>query len=96
MRILLALSILATLGTLVLVTPASASDPTGPQVELVSPAEGEGFYQGEKVQAGWGCFPGTLGWPIVSCEADVALGDWIDTSSVGDLAGRHHLAVFQQ
>ena len=85
MRILLSLSlsILATLGALVLAAPALASDPTGPQVELVSPADGEGFYQGQKVQAGWGCSPGTLGWPIVSCEGDVALGDSIDTSSVG-------------
>src|SRR5205085_153060 len=82
-RILLALSILATLGMLVLAAPASASDPTGPQVELVSPAEGEGFYQGEKVQAGWGCFPGTLGWPVIMCDGDVGLGDWLDTSSVG-------------
>jgi hypothetical protein len=82
-RILLSLSILATLGALVLAAPALASDPTGPQVELVSPADGEGFFQGQKVQAGWGCFPGTLGWPIVSCDGDVPLGDWIDTSSVG-------------
>jgi len=82
-RILLALSILATLGTLVLAAPASASDPTGPQVELVSPAEGEGFYQGQKVQAAWGCFPGTLGWPVIVCDGEVGLGDWLDTSSVG-------------
>jgi hypothetical protein len=82
-RILLALSILATLGTLVLAAPALASDPTGPQVELVSPAEGEGFYQGQKVQAGWGCFPGTLGWPVIICDGDVGLGDWIDTTIVG-------------
>jgi len=82
-RILLLLSTLATLGMLVLAAPALASDPSGPQVELVRPADGEGFYQGQKVQAGWGCFPGTLGWPIISCEGDVALGDWIDTSSVG-------------
>ena len=83
MRILLALSILATLGTLVVAAPAFASDPTGPQVELVSPAEGEGFYQGQKVQAGFGCFPGTLGWPVIVCNGDVGLGDWIDTSGVG-------------
>src|SRR4051812_6022973 len=75
-RILLALSILATLGTLVLAAPALASDPPGPQVELVSPAEGDGFYQGQKVQAGWGCFPGTLGWPIIICDGDVGVGDW--------------------
>jgi hypothetical protein len=82
-RILLALSLLATSGTLVLAAPALASDPTGPQIELVSPTEGEGFYQGEKVQAAWGCFPGTLGWPIIICDGDVGLGDWIDTSIVG-------------
>src|SRR5207237_9399754 len=89
-RILLALSILATLGILVLAAPASASDPTGPQVELVSPAEGEGFYQGEKVQAAWGCFPGPLGWRVIVCDGDVGLGDWLDTSSVGPHSFRVH------
>ena len=85
MRTLLRLSILASLTvlTLVLVQPALASDPAGPQIELVSPADGYVFYQGQKVQAAWGCFPGTLGWPVVSCEGDVPLGDFLDTSSVG-------------
>jgi hypothetical protein len=84
-RTLLRLSILAALTalSLALVQPALASNPAGPQVELVSPADGDGFYQGQKVQAAWGCFPGTLGWPIVSCDGDVPLGGWLDTSSVG-------------
>jgi len=84
-RTLLRLSILAALTalSLALVQPALASDPAGPQIELVSPADGDGFYQGQKVQAAWGCFPGTLGWPIVSCDGDVPLGGWLDTSGVG-------------
>jgi hypothetical protein len=84
-RPLLRLSILAALTALVLVPaqPAFASDPAGPQIELVSPADGDGFYQGQKVQAAWGCFAGTLGWPVVSCDGDVPLGGWLDTSSVG-------------
>jgi hypothetical protein len=82
---LLRLSILAPLTALMLVfvQPALASDPAGPQIELVSPADGDGFYQGQKVQAAWGCFPGTLGWPVISCDGDVPLGDFLDTSSVG-------------
>jgi hypothetical protein len=93
-RILLALSILATLGALALAAPALASDATGPQVELVSPADGDGFYQGQKVQAAWGCFPGTFSWPIVSCDGDVRLGDWIDTSSVGSHSFSVHAADY--
>jgi hypothetical protein len=34
-----------------------------PQIELFSPADGDVFYQGQQVQAAWGCFPGTVGWP---------------------------------
>lgn len=85
MRTLLRLSILAALSAIVLllVQPALASDPAGPQVELFSPADGDAFYQGQQVQAAWGCFPGTLGWPVVSCDGDVPLGSLLDTSSVG-------------
>jgi hypothetical protein len=84
-RTLLRLSILAALTALVLVLvqPALASDPAGPQIELVSPADGDTFYQGQAVQAAWGCSPGTLGWPIVSCDGDVPLGGLLDTSIVG-------------
>ncbi|HYY63094.1 MAG TPA: PxKF domain-containing protein [Gaiellaceae bacterium] len=84
MRTLLRLSLLTALTALVLVQPAVAeSDPTAPQIDLASPADGAGFYQGQHVQAAWGCLPGTLGWPIVSCEGDVPLGAFLDTSSVG-------------
>jgi hypothetical protein len=72
----------AVLAALVVAAPAAAA-PEDPQVELVSPADGEGFYQGQQVQAAWGCFPGTLGWPVVTCQGDVGLGDYLDTSSVG-------------
>jgi hypothetical protein len=82
-RTLLSLSFFIAVAALAFVPPAVASDPAGPQIELVSPAEGEGFYQGQKVQAAWGCLPGTLGWPMVTCDGDVPLGDWLDTSSVG-------------
>jgi hypothetical protein len=81
-RALLRLVLLATLAALVAAAPAAA-DGEGPQVELVSPADGVGFYQGQKVQAGYGCLAGTLGWPVIACHGDVALGDYLDTSSVG-------------
>ena len=83
MRTLLRLCLVTAVIGLVFVQPALATDPTGPQIELVSPADGQGFYQGQKVQAAWGCFPGTLGYPVISCEGDVPLGAFLDTSSVG-------------
>jgi hypothetical protein len=82
-RTLLPLSILATAAVLVLSAPAGATDPSAPQVELVHPADGEGFYQGQRVQAAYGCFPGTLGWPVISCEGDLSLGEFLATDSVG-------------
>ena len=83
MRPLLCLSIVTAVIGLATAPPALATDPTGPQIELVSPADGWGFYQGQQVQAAWGCFPGSLGWPVVTCEGDVPLGAFLDTSSVG-------------
>ena len=83
MRTLLPLSILATAAVLILPAPAGAADPSAPQVELVHPADGEGFYQGQRVQAAYGCFPGTLGWPVISCEGDLPLGEFLATDSVG-------------
>jgi plastocyanin len=77
------LVLLTALIALVVATPALA-DAEGPQVELAHPAEGEGFYQGQQVQAGYGCFPGSLGWPVILCAGDVALGGYVDTASVGD------------
>jgi hypothetical protein len=35
------------------------------------------------VQAAYGCFPGTLGWPVVTCEGDLPIGDYLDTNAVG-------------
>ena len=67
---------------LALAGSALASD-DGPLVELASPPDGYGYYQGQQVQAGYGCWPGPLGWPVVQCDGDVPLGDFIDTSSVG-------------
>ena len=83
MRTLLPLSILATAAVLILPAPAGAADPSAPQVELVHPADGEGFYQGQRVQAAYGCFAGTLGWPVISCEGDLPLGEFLATDSVG-------------
>ena len=82
MRTLLRLVLFATLAALVVAAPAAA-DSSAPQIELATPADGEGFYQGQHVQAGYGCLPGALGWPVVSCEGDVPVGAYIDTSSVG-------------
>jgi hypothetical protein len=82
-RTLFSLSILAAAAVLGFAAPAGASDPTAPQIELVHPAEGEGFYQGQRVQAAYGCLPGTLGSPVISCDGDLPLGELLDTSSVG-------------
>ena len=82
MRTLLHLVLIVVLAALVAAAPASAQ-PEDPQVELASPTEGDGFYQGQQVQAAYGCFPGTLGWPVVTCEGDLPLGDYLDTNTVG-------------
>ena len=84
MRPLFRLSILiAALTALGFATAAIAADPAAPEIELFSPADGDVFYQGQQVQAAWGCFPGTVGWPVVTCEGDLPLGALLDTSSVG-------------
>ena len=94
MRMLLRLSLITAVTALVFAAPALATDPTAPQIELVSPADGAGFYQGQQVQAAWGCLPGTLGWPVVSCEGDVPLGAFLDTSSVGTHSFTVHAVDF--
>jgi hypothetical protein len=66
-----------------LATPAAA-DSHAPRVVLETPGQGAGFYQGQLVQAAYGCLEGELGWPVVVCEGDVAVGEWLDTSSVGE------------
>lgn len=63
--------------------PAGAEG-EGPIVVLESPAEGGGFYQGQQVQAAYGCLPGPLDWPVVECVGDVPLGAPLDTNSVGE------------
>jgi hypothetical protein len=83
-RTALQLVVACTLAALVTALPAAAEpDPTGPQIEIASPADGWGFYQGEKAQAGYGCYAGSLGWTVITCQGDVPLGDEIDTSSAG-------------
>src|SRR5436309_6119281 len=66
-----------------MIVPVAVADGEGPQVEIASPADGSGYYQGQQAQAGYGCFPGSLGWPVITCEGDVPLGSYLDTSSVG-------------
>ena len=82
MRTLLCLAVLASLVAVVGAGPA-LGDADGPQIELVTPADGEGFYQGQIVRAAYGCFPGALGWDVITCQGDVPLGEYLDTSSVG-------------
>jgi hypothetical protein len=79
---LLRLVLLAAMAALVVAAPAAA-DGEGPRVELASPADGEGFYQGQRVQAAYGCVAGALGWPAVTCQGDLPVGDYLDTSRVG-------------
>jgi hypothetical protein len=81
-RTLLRFVLIVALAALVGAAPAAA-DPEGPPIELASPVDGAGFYQGQQVQAAYGCFPGTLGWPVVTCEGDLRIGDYIDTNNVG-------------
>ena len=83
MRPLLSLCLVTAVVGLAVASPALATDPAAPQIELVSPADGWGYYQGQQVQAAWGCFPGSLGWPVVTCEGDVPLGALLDTGTVG-------------
>ena len=71
------------LGALLLATPAAA-DSDAPTVIIETPSQGGGFYQGQRVQAAYDCLPGELGWPVVVCEGDAPVGEWLDTSSVGE------------
>jgi hypothetical protein len=81
-RALLRLVFLAALAALIATSPAAATD-DGPQIEIANPVDGWAFYQGQQVQAGYGCFPGSLGWPVIACRGDLPLGAYLDTSSVG-------------
>ena len=74
--------VLLTVLVLAAAAPAAA-DAGGPQIELVTPTDGQGFYQGQQVQAAFGCLPGQDGLPVISCEGDVPLGAYLDTQSVG-------------
>jgi hypothetical protein len=62
---------------------AEGGDANAPQIVLYAPVDGATFYQGQSVQAAFACLPGALGWPVISCAADVALDDLLDTQSVG-------------
>jgi hypothetical protein len=81
-RTLLHLVLIVALAALVAAAPAAA-EPEDPQIELASPADGDGFYQGQQVQAAYGCFPGTLDWPVVTCAGNLPIGDYLDTNTVG-------------
>jgi hypothetical protein len=74
--------LIAAVAALVLAAPAAA-DPTGPQIVWGDPVDGAEYYQGQSVQAAYGCEPGPAGWPVVSCVGDAALGDPVDTSTAG-------------
>lgn len=82
MRTLLRLVLVTALAALI-AAPTALADADAPQIVLEHPADGEGFYQGQKVQAAYGCLPGAAGWPVITCEGDVPLGEYVDTSSVG-------------
>jgi hypothetical protein len=62
---------------------ADAADPNAPEIVLESPRDGGVYYQGQKVQAAYGCLPGALDWPVISCVGDVPIGAILETGSVG-------------
>ena len=82
MRTLLRLVLLIALAALVGAAPAAA-DPEGPQIELASPLDGVDYYQGQQVEAAYGCFAGSLGWPVITCAGDLPVGAYVDTTTVG-------------
>jgi len=81
-RTLLRLVLLIALAALVGAAPAAA-DPEGPQIELASPLDGVDYYQGQQVEAAYGCFAGSLGWPVITCAGDLPVGAYVDTTTVG-------------
>ena len=83
MRTLLRVSLLMLLVALCAAVPASA-DPNGPYVIVEAPGDGALYYQGQQVQAAYACLAGPLGWPAITCDADVPLGSLIDTTNVGE------------
>jgi hypothetical protein len=87
MRAALVLVLLVAAAAVTAAAPAAGT--TGPQIELVTPADGEGFYQGQQVQAAYGCVAGSPEAPVISCQGDVPLGDHLDTS----VAGTHTFSV---
>lgn len=54
-----------------------------PSVSIVTPANGASYAQGGTVPASYACVPGGPDFPIASCDAPVASGNAIDTSSLG-------------
>jgi hypothetical protein len=93
MRAALVLVLLVAAAAVTAAAPAGA-DTAGPQIALVTPADGEGFYQGQQVQAAYGCLGGTPEAPVISCEGDVPLGDHLDTSVVGTHTFTVHAADY--
>jgi hypothetical protein len=64
--------------------PSSADAGGGPLVFFGDPFDGAVYWQGQPLQAGYGCAPGPDGYPVVSCVGDVPLGGPVDTSTAGD------------
>ncbi|MGN6188893.1 MAG: hypothetical protein ACTHOE_08340 [Conexibacter sp.] len=54
-----------------------------PTVSIATPADGAVYAQGAAVAASYACVPGAPAFPITSCDAPVAAGNAIDTSSLG-------------
>src|SRR5439155_25294 len=84
-----AVGALVALRALTSAVPAGAGmDPTGPQIAIFKPSDGNGsglYVQGQQVAANYLCYPGSLGTPVVSCTGDVPVGQDFDTSAT--LAG---------
>src|SRR5438034_10534452 len=80
----LACAALLVLAALVPATGAVADTGPGPQIVLGDPFEGAVYYQGQWVQAAYGCLPGPTGFQAMSCSGDLPSGALLDTSTSGE------------
>ena len=63
--------------------PAGADPyPAGPQIFIVTPGDPGFYYQGQAVRAGYVCLAGYY-FPVITCEGDVPVGGYLDTSTSG-------------
>jgi hypothetical protein len=85
-RRLSSLALVASVAAALAAGGAGADGSGGPTVVFAAPSDGAVYYQGQVVQAGYGCVAGDSGYPPMSCVGDVALGDPVDTSTSGDHA----------